>query len=572
MPTINQLAPVSQLSGGDQIPIYVPNNGDARRTSVTQLTQYVEDNIVVTVDATEVAYTPPGSGAVPTTVQAKLRESVSVKDFGAVGDGFTNDTIAINTAFAALNNYEINSLYFPAGTYVVSGALIAITRSGVSLFGDGKRQSVITQTSNTNTLTISPPTGASYLLGDITIRDLGFDQGAVTAPTAGVMLTIARMQRGYFDIDIRSVFSGIVIRGSDELFFSDLSISGAYSWTSLMPGSCLLNFAYDYEGGKTNSEIFFDGFNIKGYGLWGGPLYLSECIKIEIVDGLFMTNGHVGFSYNSSLYVAAPNIAGTYTQNVEFTQVYFDGQNSGDPSGSLVLIGGSTTPAVNHIKFIGCSFKNHVSNAMNVSLSTLTDLRIIGCEFGHCGGFGLILINQKEFIVSGNIFKGLNRNAGSSVSAIAMYDSSKGVITGNQVLPGQNTHSEGLLINGACSDVNVNGNTFEGHTNDMVVASGAARITFASNRKIGSDPTAVAASTTTIPTGYDVVEITGNTGITSINTPITMNRVTLVFSGTPTVTDGGNLKLNGNFVATAGSTLSLMGYGGNWSEVARAVV
>ena len=106
----------------------------------------------------------------------------------------------------------------------------------------------------------------------------------------------------------------------------------------------------------------------------------------------------------------------------------------------------------------------------------------------------------------------------------------------------------------------------------LLVAGGAARVTFASNRKIGADPTVVAATTTALPAGYDAVEITGNTNITSISAPIELNRVTLAFAGTPTVTDGSNLKLNGNFVATAGSTLTLMGYGGNWSEVARAVV
>ena len=79
MPTINQLSPVSQVSGGDQIPIYVPNNGDARRMSVTQLTQYVEDNI--TPSAENVAYTPAGTGAVSTTVQAKLRTNPYPTDY-----------------------------------------------------------------------------------------------------------------------------------------------------------------------------------------------------------------------------------------------------------------------------------------------------------------------------------------------------------------------------------------------------------------------------------------------------------------------------------------------------------
>lgn len=65
--------------------------------------------------ASLVAYKRIGdTGAVATTVYSKLRDVVSVKDFGAVGDGVTDDTAAIQAAMDSGSNNVI----FPAGTYL----------------------------------------------------------------------------------------------------------------------------------------------------------------------------------------------------------------------------------------------------------------------------------------------------------------------------------------------------------------------------------------------------------------------------------------------------------------------
>lgn len=72
MPTINQLPLLAQVSPGDQVPVYSPNNGDARRLPVSSLLQYFQQTFSSPTLATNV-YTP-GTGfnvAVPTPVAAQ---------------------------------------------------------------------------------------------------------------------------------------------------------------------------------------------------------------------------------------------------------------------------------------------------------------------------------------------------------------------------------------------------------------------------------------------------------------------------------------------------------------------
>jgi hypothetical protein len=76
--------------------------------------------------ATQISFIQAGTGAVSRTAEAKMREAVSVKDFGATGDGTTDDTAAIQLAIDAFNAVRATSpatLMFPAGKYRVTGSL-----------------------------------------------------------------------------------------------------------------------------------------------------------------------------------------------------------------------------------------------------------------------------------------------------------------------------------------------------------------------------------------------------------------------------------------------------------------
>ena len=65
-------------------------------------------------------------------------------DYGAVGDGTTNDTTAIQNAITAARTGN-KTVYFPAGTYLVTGLTVT---GAVRLLGDGPEASTIYSTSN----------------------------------------------------------------------------------------------------------------------------------------------------------------------------------------------------------------------------------------------------------------------------------------------------------------------------------------------------------------------------------------------------------------------------------------
>ena len=112
-------------------------------TSFLTVADYTYEDIAVGY-AAQTGPTP----STPTvrTVQAKLDDIASVRDFGATGNGTTDDTAAINRALFQLYCRDNNSLtrrmlYFPAGTYRVTDSILIPTFA--KLVGEGADCTII---------------------------------------------------------------------------------------------------------------------------------------------------------------------------------------------------------------------------------------------------------------------------------------------------------------------------------------------------------------------------------------------------------------------------------------------
>lgn len=102
----------------------------------------------------DLTFQQAGSGAIERSAQDKMRDTVSVKDFGAVGDDATDDTAAFSAAIAYANARlpenvplgisQATTINIPAGRYKITNSLTKITQNGGVIFkGEGPASELV---------------------------------------------------------------------------------------------------------------------------------------------------------------------------------------------------------------------------------------------------------------------------------------------------------------------------------------------------------------------------------------------------------------------------------------------
>ena len=94
MPYINQLPLLSSPNSGDQIPVYTPNNGDARRLPLSALLTYFQQQFASPTLATNV-YTPTTGFSIGVPTPVSQQQWVLLQPAGTLASGTV--TLPLNT-------------------------------------------------------------------------------------------------------------------------------------------------------------------------------------------------------------------------------------------------------------------------------------------------------------------------------------------------------------------------------------------------------------------------------------------------------------------------------------------
>ena len=134
-----------------------------------------------------IGFEAAGANAVAMSAQDKLRETVSVKDFGAVGDGVTDDSTAISNAvnYAHQNN---SATYFPPGTYLVNTSVTVGTVDAGNIIIYGYRATLTTTNTTIQGVLNCQGPSPSNRGGRVMIRGLIFEGQNKTHANIGLKI------------------------------------------------------------------------------------------------------------------------------------------------------------------------------------------------------------------------------------------------------------------------------------------------------------------------------------------------------------------------------------------------
>lgn len=389
----------------------------------TNVLPIVQSGVTKQASIDKLGFVQLGTGAIIQTIQNKLRESISVKDFGAIGDGVVDDTAAIQLAATAASG---KTLIFPSGTYkIING--FDVTGDNTVIIGYSATLSY-QKTSNTfnhcvrlfgNNMRID---GLRIISPSGLIRNdtgFGISVGATATQTKNIIIE-------------NCIIDKIASAG---IWFTNVNNSLVSTCQII---NCLADGVHFSDGCY---DINVDGCSFKNNG----------------DDNIAIVNDIVGLPYVGRFSISNNIIEGG--SSITGHGVAIIGASLGVIEGNVI----SNTVAAG----IGTYFAVDIEKTNNLLITSnkITNCGVGGSIFGGCG---ISLQQSTSTTISGNLISNIAYNATKICGGIYVTSSSRLIIFGNTF---DDNACDQIIITGD-GEVIISANTFGYGAREGILISG----------------------------------------------------------------------------------------------------
>jgi len=502
--------------------------------------------------AAGVQFTQAGTGAVQRTVESKLQDVVSVKDFGAVGNGIADDTTLIQAAINAVSAAPLGGiLHFPDGTYLVGTLTVG---PSITLLGAGATLKAKTGSNSTIRITGNK---------DITISGFIFD--ALNLTLAG--LPVEDEGSGACCIYSRTGVDPVNVTISDNRFINipmPATATQRYHAVLLNGANCTVDNNYvdqsDGDALNFNSGVAFVSNNHVRNSTDGGIAFNNGARGVINSNYLFRCNlgvgaGPEGNTTDPQLYhsiLVSNNVLDSCEWGINFGWFAYDGRTG--PTNFTV-----DSNVFQNCKLYGFRYDGHAanfdvngvisnnvfyrggSNAYDGAVaSNSTDITLI-----NCAGIAVSGNTMSENIASGErraiVIQGCNRIdvTGNAINGITVGYTSGIRATNAQYsnFSANNIRNVGIgvEINGSGSGnrIHVEGNAIADFSSKgIIITNTTVGTTVTNNRLVTSSSVIgidISSASSYLTCDFNVVETAGTNAIV-LNTSTTANNYSISYN------------------------------------------
>ncbi|MGD1061743.1 MAG: tail fiber domain-containing protein [Terracidiphilus sp.] len=280
--------PVADLAGN--LPIASGGTGATTATGASANLQFVQT----------------GTGALARSLSDKLTDIVSVKDFGATGNGVTNDAAAIQ---AALNSGS-SDIAVPPGTYVLGATGITVPSSVKQFIVSAG--ALLTYSGTGTAITV-----LSNQMTDISVRVMRTSIGWPTTDQSSVGVKLENQGTSNLEVDASNFYVGVQLDGDASLESSWGFVNSTIHLGNIEDNQIGLDF-HGVNGGYVNQNTVIGG----SISLAGFSGQQPSTQFIDMCDGEANANTIIGTDTEGNQAVYALNVC--HNSNNLFENVRFE--------------------------------------------------------------------------------------------------------------------------------------------------------------------------------------------------------------------------------------------------------